>query len=63
MDVGPRELPHMTKADPLRAHLMSLDKAALVTFLLQHADDGFLAFVATQKPTTSALEKPTRHES
>jgi len=48
MDVGPRELPHMTKADPLRAHLMSLDKAALVTFLLQHADDGFLAKLRLQ---------------
>jgi hypothetical protein len=33
----------MAKTDPIRAHLMRLDKAALVTLLLKHADEGFLA--------------------
>lgn len=38
----------MLKTDPIRAHLLRLDKPALVELILKHAEDGFLARLELQ---------------
>ena len=42
------EMPLMAKTDPIRAHLLRLDKPALVELIMKHADDGLLATLELQ---------------